>query len=206
MGSESEQADDDEKPVTRVEISEGYWMGKHEVTQGEWEAVMGSNPSSFEDCGSDCPVEWVSWEEAQEYIRRLNARERWRGYSYRLPSEAEWESAAGRREGGECVGIARHAGECVGVGGGQVRGIPWRIGDGSEGTRYRLEPGAAGRRLVQQRSLLPVVVSLLRHPRRPQQHPRVPPPEDRITLCTLTLLPFATYRVRIRLGIGKLLI
>ena len=93
MGSESEQADDDEKPVTRVEISEGYWMGKHEVTQGEWEAVMGSNPSSFEDCGSDCPVEWVSWEEAQEYIRRLNARERWRGYAYRLPSEAEWKNS-----------------------------------------------------------------------------------------------------------------
>ena len=71
-------------------------MGKHEVTQGEWEAVMGQNPSGFEDCGSRCPVEQVSWEDAQEYVRRLNEREAAAGSSarYRLPTEAEWEYAA----------------------------------------------------------------------------------------------------------------
>ena len=75
MGSESEHADDDEQPLTRVRISEGYWLGKFEVTQGEWEAVMGSNPSRFPNCGSDCPVENVSWNEVQVYIERLNGRE-----------------------------------------------------------------------------------------------------------------------------------
>ena len=94
MGSESEHADGDEQPVRRVEISAGYYMGKHEVTQGEWEAVMGSNPSYFQNCGEDCPVEQVSWEAVQEFIGKLNAREGARGYSYRLPTEAEWEYAA----------------------------------------------------------------------------------------------------------------
>ena len=94
MGSESEHAYDDERPLTRVRISAGYWLGKHEVTQGEWAAVMGSNPSHFDECGRECPVESVSWEDAQEFVRELNTRERGRGYVYRLPSEAEWEYAA----------------------------------------------------------------------------------------------------------------
>ncbi|MCY4597858.1 MAG: SUMF1/EgtB/PvdO family nonheme iron enzyme [Bryobacterales bacterium] len=94
MGSDSEHAADVESPVTRVRISAGYWMGKHEVTQGEWQAVMGENPSASANCGSDCPVERVSWEDVQEYIRKLNTRERGGGYSYRLPTEAEWEYAA----------------------------------------------------------------------------------------------------------------
>ena len=89
MGSE---ARDYERPVTQVRISRGYWLGKHEVTQAEWEAVMGSNPSNFDECGPNCPVEEVSWDDVQEFIRRLNAavgEER-----YRLPTEAEWEYAA----------------------------------------------------------------------------------------------------------------
>ena len=77
-----------------VRISEGFWMNKYEVTQGEWEAVMRANPSHFSDCGPRCPVERVSWVDTQEFIRRLNSRESGRGYVYRLPTEAEWEYAA----------------------------------------------------------------------------------------------------------------
>jgi formylglycine-generating enzyme required for sulfatase activity len=80
-----------EKPIHRVTISSGFWMGKYEVTQGQWQAVMGTNPSRFKDCGSNCPVEQVSWDDAQEFIKKLNARND--GYEYRLPSEAEWEYA-----------------------------------------------------------------------------------------------------------------
>ena len=62
-----------------------------EVTQAQWEAVMGSNPSYFPNCGGDCPVERVSWNDVQDFIAALNARD---GRTYRLPTEAEWEYAA----------------------------------------------------------------------------------------------------------------
>ena len=92
MGSTSRHADSDEKPVTRVRLTRGFWLGKYEVTQAQWEAEMGSNPSDFQNCGGDCPVEQVSWNEVQEFIGRLNARSG--GRRYRLPTEAEWEYAA----------------------------------------------------------------------------------------------------------------
>ena len=92
MGSASAEADDDERPLTRVRISRGYWLGRHEVTQGQWEAVMGSNPSDFDECGPNCPVESVTWDDAQGFIRSLNGRAG--GSRYRLPTEAEWEYAA----------------------------------------------------------------------------------------------------------------
>lgn len=79
-----------EGPVRRVQI-QAFLMGKHEVTQGQWRALMGSNPSQFKDCGDDCPVEQVSWNDAQAYIAKLNTKT---GQRYRLPSEAEWEYAA----------------------------------------------------------------------------------------------------------------
>ena len=92
MGSTSSEAYSGEQPVTQVRISEGFWLGKYEVTQAEWESVMGSNPSAFSGCGGRCPVEQVSWNDAQDFISRLNARE---GREvYRLPTEAEWEYAA----------------------------------------------------------------------------------------------------------------
>ncbi len=95
MGSpEGEAGRDDDERQRAVTISQGFWLGKYEVTQGEWEAVMGSNPSYFVECGARCPVEWVSWEEVQEFIWKLNAKESGSGYAYRLPSEAEWEYAA----------------------------------------------------------------------------------------------------------------
>ena len=87
-----------------VRISQGFWMGKYEVTQGEWEGVMGENPSRFSECGSGCPVERVSWEDIEEFIRRLNEQERWSGNAYRLPTEAEWEYAARARTTGERYG------------------------------------------------------------------------------------------------------
>ena len=90
MGSTS-LADRNEQPVTRVRISKGFYLGKYEVTQDEWQAVMGNNPSFFSGCGN-CPVEKVSWNDVQAFIEKLNARSR--EGRYRLPTEAEWEYAA----------------------------------------------------------------------------------------------------------------
>ena len=91
MGSTTAEAEDDEQPVTRVRISKGFWLGKYEVTVGQWRALMGPGPMYRPDC-QPCPVQAVSWNEAQEFIRTLNART---GNSrYRLPTEAEWEFAA----------------------------------------------------------------------------------------------------------------
>ena len=94
MGSPSseEQRGSDEGPQRIVTIARGFWIGRYEVTQGQFEAVMGTNPSFFKNCGRDCPVELVSWHDAKEFISRLNARND--GFVYSLPSEAEWEYAA----------------------------------------------------------------------------------------------------------------
>ena len=67
-----------------------YEIGKYEVTQGEWKAVMGNNPSRFNNCGDSCPVEQVSWNDIQIFIQKLNQQT---GKQYRLPTEAEWEYA-----------------------------------------------------------------------------------------------------------------
>ena len=90
MGATSEQSgdeEDDEKPVHRVTLS-GYFIGKTEVTQALWKAVMGSNPSYSK--GNNLPVENVSWNDCHEFIRKLNALT---GQNFRLPTEAEWEFA-----------------------------------------------------------------------------------------------------------------
>ncbi len=86
-----------EKPVHRVTISRGYWIGKYEVTQDEYQSIMGSNPSRFK--GGNNPVEMVSWNDAVKFCEKLTERERAAGrlpsgYEYRLPTEAEWEYAA----------------------------------------------------------------------------------------------------------------
>ena len=78
-----------ERPAHEVEISEGFYLGTYEVTQGQWQAVMGDNPSYYE--GMNRPVEMVSYDDAHAFIGRLNEAA---GYSlYRLPTEAEWEYA-----------------------------------------------------------------------------------------------------------------
>ncbi len=75
-------------PVHRVDIEKPFYMGKYEVTQAQWRAVMGSNPSQFK--GDDLPVENVSWNDAKEFCRKLSQMT---GREYRLPTEAEWEYA-----------------------------------------------------------------------------------------------------------------
>ena len=74
----------------RVTISRDFYMGKYQVTQAQWKSLMGTNPSKFQNC-DNCPVENVSWDDAQEFIKKLNAKGQG---TYRLPTEAEWEYAA----------------------------------------------------------------------------------------------------------------
>jgi formylglycine-generating enzyme required for sulfatase activity len=88
MGSGSKTSFD-QQPVHRVTISRAFELQTTEVTQAQWRAVMGNNPSHFQ--GDNLPVEQVSWEDAQEFIRRLNKLDPGKGY--RLPTEAEWEYA-----------------------------------------------------------------------------------------------------------------
>ena len=88
MGSNNGASD--EKPVHTVRISKRFWMGKTEVTQGVWQAVMGSNPSGFKK-GDAYPVENVSWDDCQIFIQKLNQMVG--GNAFRLPTEAEWEYA-----------------------------------------------------------------------------------------------------------------
>ena len=91
MGCTSEQGGDcypDEKPTHSVTLSD-YYIGKFEVTQKLWKAVMGKNPSNWK--GDDLPMESVSWNDVQEFIRKLNQQT---GQNFRLPTEAEWEYAA----------------------------------------------------------------------------------------------------------------
>jgi formylglycine-generating enzyme required for sulfatase activity len=80
-----------ETPKHKVAIKKGFWMGKFEVTQAQWQSVMGNNPSYFKRC-SQCPVENVSWDDARSFISELNAQND--GFNYSLPSEAEWEYSA----------------------------------------------------------------------------------------------------------------
>ncbi len=100
MGCTSEQqdCDSDEKLIHQVTLGD-YYIGRYEVTQKQWQQVMGSNPSGVKDC-DECPVENVSWEGVQDFLKRLN-KDAKNGKVYRLPTEAEWEYAA--RERGKAV-------------------------------------------------------------------------------------------------------
>jgi len=88
MGAQDEEqdAEDDEYPRHRVTLDYGFWMGKYEVTQEQWEAVMGENPSHDYGVGDDYPVYYVSWDDIQDFEEELDN-------AFRLPSESEWEYA-----------------------------------------------------------------------------------------------------------------
>jgi eukaryotic-like serine/threonine-protein kinase len=106
------------KAGKRTEIKEDFEIAIHTVTQGQWQEVMGNNPSYFSRNGEGkhnvkdvkdedlmhFPVETVSWEDAQEFIKKLNEKQKGKGYQYRLPSETEWEYA--------CRGGATSEEEC----------------------------------------------------------------------------------------------
>jgi formylglycine-generating enzyme required for sulfatase activity len=93
MGSQmdDEVAYSQEKPSFKARLTHDFYLMTTEVTQAQWETVMGSNPSDNSKCGGQCPVENVTWDDVQLFIEKLNEME---GKNYRLPTEAEWEYAA----------------------------------------------------------------------------------------------------------------
>lgn len=110
MGATADQvseAENDENLAHRVAVSD-FYIGKYEVTQAQWKSVMGSNPSYFK--GDDLPVENVSWDDIQDFLRKLNAQSS--GRRYRLPTEAEWEYAV--RGGNKSRGYKYSGGNDVG--------------------------------------------------------------------------------------------
>ncbi|MDY0361209.1 MAG: formylglycine-generating enzyme family protein [Desulforegulaceae bacterium] len=93
MGSpSSESGRYDHEKQHKVTLTKGFFMQTTEVTQAQWKKVMGNNPSDFKNCGDNCPVENVSWYGAKDFIRKLNNKDK--NFTYRLPTEAEWEYAA----------------------------------------------------------------------------------------------------------------
>ena len=122
MGATAEQEDDfcdSEKPTHQVTLS-SFYIGKFEVTQAEWQAVMGTNPSSVK--GDNLPVECVSWDDCQEFIRKLNELT---GKQFRLPTEAEWEYAA---RGGNKSNRTKYAG------GSDIDNVGWYDGNSNSTT------------------------------------------------------------------------
>ncbi len=110
----SNDGDSDEKPVHALEISQGYWMCEHEVTQQQYQSIMGGDPSKFK--GPRNPVEKVSWNDSVSFCQKLTNQERragrlLEGYMYRLPTEAEWEYAA--RGGARGRSTAYAGSDCV---------------------------------------------------------------------------------------------
>jgi formylglycine-generating enzyme required for sulfatase activity len=126
MGSKKGRVN--EKPVHKVCV-DGFKLGKYEVTRGQWRAVMGDSPSRVRFRCVDCPVEWVSWNGVQDYIRRLNAQG---SAKFRLPTEAEWEYAC--RSGGK---------DEIYCGGNEADRVAW-YSENSGGTR-RVGTKAANR-------------------------------------------------------------
>ena len=99
MGSSN--SDQKGTPIHQVTFANGFYMGRYEVTAAQWQKVMGSAPK-YGTCGENCPVNGVSWDGAQEFIKKLNAAND--GYTYHLPSEAEWEYAARAGTTGDNLG------------------------------------------------------------------------------------------------------
>ena len=120
MGGADEEAYDDEKPVHQVKVS-GFYMGKYPVTQELWEALMKNNPSTYK--GPTHPVENVTWEDAKNFIKKLNKETK---QVYRLPTEAEWEFAA---RGGI------HTEEYLYAGSDKLSEVGWYVDNAGNGTQ-----------------------------------------------------------------------
>ena len=106
-----------ERPVHQVTISQDFWMGQFDVTQKQWQDVMGNNPSANQASGPDAPVEQVSWKDVQVFLAKANAMQsRW---TLRLPTEAEWEYAARAGSTGETYGPLDEIAWYKGNGGGR---------------------------------------------------------------------------------------
>ena len=88
-------ADPEERPQHRVTLSKPYWLGQCPVTEAQYQQIMGTNPSAFKDPTETAPVDMISWDNAQEFCKRLSAlpQEKAASRKYRLPTEAEWEYA-----------------------------------------------------------------------------------------------------------------
>jgi formylglycine-generating enzyme required for sulfatase activity len=111
MGSAPEELERNqaEGPQTEVTLTKGFWLGKTEMTQAQYQALTGTNPSTLTAVGPDAPVERVSWIDAMAFCRKLNERERAAGrlpagYSFSLPTEAQWEYAGRAGTTGEYSG------------------------------------------------------------------------------------------------------
>jgi formylglycine-generating enzyme required for sulfatase activity len=88
MGGTDDDCRSNELPTHQVTLTKGYYIGKYVVTQAQWKAIMGDNPSYFQ--GDDLPIEMINWDDIQIFIEKLNELT---GKNYRLPTEAEWEFA-----------------------------------------------------------------------------------------------------------------
>jgi formylglycine-generating enzyme required for sulfatase activity len=143
MGSPGTEGWADERPQHKVTISRPFWLGKYEVTQAQWEAVMGGNPSHFK--GATNPVEQVSWNDVQGFLQKLNARlplprgEGWGEGAWRfaLPTEAQWAYAC--RAGTATAW-------CFGDGRAELRRYGWhsKNSDGKTHPVGQLQPNAWG--------------------------------------------------------------
>jgi len=91
-----------EMPIHEVRLSQDFWMGKFDVTQVQWQAVMGSNPSIYKNAGPHAPVEMGSWDDCQDFLRKLNGMQS--QWTFRLPTEAQWEYSCRAGSTGECYG------------------------------------------------------------------------------------------------------
>ena len=126
MGNDS--GEDDERPCHEVCVY-AFWIGRYEVTQGQWKTIMGDNPSRFKN-GDDYPVESVSWNDVKEFLKRLNENS---SEKFRLPTEAEWEYAA--TCGGEGLPFA---------GGDDIDAVAWYDGN-SKGITHEVGGKAPNR-------------------------------------------------------------
>jgi formylglycine-generating enzyme required for sulfatase activity len=127
MGSPPDEAgrDQAEGPQTRVTLSRGFWLGRTELTQAQYQALTGANPSRFTAAGPEAPVEGVSWLQAMELCAKLTERERVAGrvpdgYAYTLPTEAQWEYACRAGTSGAMDG--------------ELAAMSWHEGNSSETT------------------------------------------------------------------------